>query len=164
MGTNYLQFDYFVPTYRSAVLKGLITSTYYCLVKNKKQKKTMTASPVLVHALVMALRVRLCCHSSWPPHRLSPFRPLLCTCSRCHSPPVGSYSPPSLKTKCSRTCGSDLRKQKFSRRVSSVHLFPARRRSVALLPRRRIQPPTGAIDCTVVWPVVAPASAHGHPD
>ena len=40
--------------------------------------------------------------------------------------------------------------------------FPARRRYVSFLLRRRIQPPTGAIDCAVVWPGGEPASAHGH--
>ena len=54
---------------------------------------------------------------------------------------------------------------------SSIRLFPARRHSVALLLRRRIQPPAGAVpstqtetapQCSSWWR--APASAHEHPD
>ena len=98
-----------------------------------------------VLSIVLGLRVPSCCRSPWLPHRLSPIGPLLRTCSRCHSLPVASPSPPSEEQNTPRTYGSDLRKKIFLRRVSATHLFLARQRSVSLLLRRRFQSPAGAV-------------------
>ena len=49
------------------------------------------------------------------------------------------------ENKILRTCGSDLESKKLWRRVSSIRFFPTCRRSVSLLLRRRINPPTGAV-------------------
>ena len=47
-----------------------------------------------------------------------------------------------------------------------MHPIPARRRFVSHRVRRRIWRPGGAHELcrVVIWPVVAPASAHRHPD
>ena len=61
------------------------------LVKSKK--KTMTAALEKVCAPVVGPRVPSFCRPPWSPPHLSPIGPLLRTCSRCHSLPVGSPSP-----------------------------------------------------------------------
>ena len=95
---------------------------------------------MMVCTPITGLRATSSCRSSWPPHRLGSVRPLLCTCSGCHSLTVGSPSPPSEKLNAPRTCGSDLKKNNSRARRGSIRLFPARRRSVSLLPRCRVSP------------------------
>ena len=64
---------------------------------------TIAALMMMVCVRFVGLRVpSSCCGSPWPPHRLSSLGPLLLrTCSRWHSIPIGSPSPPSQKTKYS---------------------------------------------------------------
>ena len=113
----------------------------YCLVKDKYEEKTkIAAALVMVCASVVDLRVPSCCRSSWPPHRLSPIGPLLRTCSRCHLLPVASPSSPSRNKKRPSHLRFWSEKQTFSRMVSSIRLFPARRLSVSLLLCRPVQP------------------------
>ena len=101
-----------------------------------------------------------------PRHLLSPLGPLLRTCSRCHSLPVGPHSLPCPKNKkLPATCRSDrCEKQKISRRVSLTRLFPARRyaRSPSSFAVKSSLLPA-QLDCAVVC-LVSPASTHGRPD
>ena len=74
----------------------------------------MAAALVMVCAPVVGLRVPSCCRSPSRPHRINPIGPLLRTCSRCQSLPVGSPFPSSRKQTSPRVCVWDL-KNKQSR-------------------------------------------------
>ena len=110
---------------------------------------TIAALVMMLCARVVGLRApSSCCGSLWLPHRLSSLGSLLRTCFRWHSIPNGSAAPSSRKNKeLHAACGADLAK-KISFRESSIRIFPARRRTVAPLLRRRIQPPAGAVPST----------------
>ena len=86
-----------------------ISGTNYSIVQNQTRKNDDCCALVMVCAPVAGLRGSSSCRSPWPPRRLSPVGPLLRTCSRCHSLPVGSSSLPSRKTNAPRDCGSDLK-------------------------------------------------------
>ena len=84
---------------------------------------TIAALKMMMCVPVVGLRVPSSyCDSLWPPHRLSSLGQLLRTCSRSHSTPVGSPSPPSRKeTKCSTQVAVMSEKQNSrSGRVQSV--------------------------------------------
>ena len=106
----------------------------------------MIAALVMVCAPVVGLCVPSCCRSPWPPRRVGAIGPLLRTAlvgTPCQS--VALLPRPRNK-KMLATCSPDLKTHKFSRRVKSIGLFTARRRSVSFLSlRRRIQPPAGAV-------------------
>ena len=147
---------------------------YYCLVKKQKQteKKTIAALAMMVCVRVVSLRVpsSCCCGSPWPPHCLSSLGPLICTCSRWHSLPVGSPSPPYQKTKCSSQLAVLIGKTKILGQGEFNPSLP--RRSTASCPPPSLSNPASSRrsslhanrDCAGVWLVVAPASAHEHPD
>ena len=100
---------------------------YYCLVKLTVETETIAALMMMMCMPVVGLRVpSSCCGSPWPPHRLSSLGQLLRTCSRSHSIPVGSPSPPSKKNKMLHAvCGADLKnKDSRSGRVLSVSSPP----------------------------------------
>ena len=124
----------------------------------------MSAALVMVCAPVVGLRVPSFCRSPWPPHRTSPIGPLLRTCSRCHSIPVGSPSAPSQKQDAPRPAAL-IWKQNLSRRVSSIPvsspLVDAQSPSSFAVESGF---PPAQLDSAVVWPVVAPSSAHGNLD
>ena len=100
---------------------------YYCFVKISLDKKTIAALMMMICVPVVGLRVQSsCCGFPYPPHRLSSLDQLPRTCSRSHSIPVGSPSPPSKKNKMLHAvCGADI-KNKISRsgRVQSVSSPP----------------------------------------
>ena len=90
---------------------------------------------MMVCVRVVGLRLpSSCCGSPWPPHRLSSLGPLLRTCSRSHSIPIGSPSPPSKKNKMLHAaCGGlqdakgvegrhDQREQESIRNSNRPHL------------------------------------------
>ena len=166
---------------------------YYCLVKISLKKKTIAALMMMMCVPVVGLRVpSSCCGSPWPPNRLSSLGPLLRSCACSHSILISSFSQPVQKKKkmLHAVCGADLNnKNSRSGRVQSVSASPVDGQSPSsfvvessLLPAqsppskpklRRIVARGGACrrsplqanrNCAVAWLVVAPASAHEHPD
>ena len=144
---------------------------YYCLVKITLEKKTIAALMMMMCVPVVGLRVpSSCCGSPWPPHRCSSLGQLLRTCSHSHSIPVGSPSPPSKKSKMLHAvCGADL---KIKILVHGEFNPSLPRPSTASRPLPSSSNPASCRrsflhanrDCAVAWLVVAPASAHEHPD
>ena len=143
---------------------------YYCLEK-KPWKKTVAALVMMVCVRVVGLRVpSSCCGSPWPPRRLSSLGPLIRTCSRWRSIPIGSPSPPSQKTKCSSQLALLIWKTKLFVQGKFNPSLP--RPSTLSRPHPSSSNPASCRrsslhwnqDCAVVWLVVAPASAHEHPD
>ena len=84
--------------------------------KQKPEKNDDCFSRECVRAGSWVAVCRPAAVSSWPPHRLSPIRPLLCTCFRSFArafvpAPFQSVPLPSRpeKQNAPRTCGSDLK-------------------------------------------------------
>ena len=143
----------------------------YCLVKVTLEKTTIAALMMMMCVPVVSLRVpSSCCGYPWPPHHLSSLGQLLRTCSRSHSIPAGSPSPPSKKNKMLHAvCGADLKnKNSRSGRVQSVSSPPV---DASRPPPSSSNPASCRRSslhahryCAVAWLVLAPASAHEHPD
>ena len=126
---------------------------------------------MMVCVLVAGLRVpSSCCGSPSPPHRLSSLGPLLRTCSHPHSIPNGSSFPPSKKNKMLHAaCGADLKNKNLVQgefnpslpRPSTASRPPHSSSNPASCRHSSLHP---IRDCAVARVVVAPASAHEHPN
>ena len=128
----------------------------YILLPRETQR--VAGALVMVCALVVGFRVLCCCRSPWPPHHLSPIDPLLRTCSRCHSLSVLPIPENKMLLALAVRIGTILAHGKFNpslTRSSTLCLPPPSTSNPASYRRNRL---------TVVQPVIAPASAHGHPD
>ena len=144
---------------------------YHCLVKITLKKTTIAALMMMMCVTVVGLRVpSFCCGYPWPPYRLSSLGQLLRTCSRAHSIPVGSPSPPSKKKKMLHAvCGADLKNKILVQgefnpslpRPSTASRPPPSSSNPASCRRSSLH---ANGDCAVAWLVVAPASAHEYPD